>query len=168
MKVLKRSAAKSRVRDGWRQQGLGRPKWAVAPAWANQRESVGAVVRAAKSFQSRVDRNRQESTGIELQRVALRTRFVRLWEVADWSFAPHWHARLLSIPVDSRRFGSSRARRGVNKKRKGLMLVDQRFVLISRTSGDFAPVHGLSTHGKDARPARSPGGRPSIRGPVTP
>ena len=57
---------------------------------------------------------------------------------------------------------------GVNKKCKGLMLVDQRFVLISRTSGDFAPVHELSTHGKDARPARSPGGRPSIRGPVTP
>ena len=57
---------------------------------------------------------------------------------------------------------------GVNKKRKVLMLVDQRFVLISRTSGDFAPVHELSTHGKDARPARSPGGRPSIRGPVTP
>ena len=108
-----RSAAKSRVRDGWRQQGLGRPKWAVAPAWANRREPVDAVVRAAKSFQSRVDRNRQESTGIELQRVALRTRFVRLWEVADWSFAPHWHARLLSIPVDSRRFGSSRARRGL-------------------------------------------------------
>ena len=57
-----RSAAKSHVRDGWRQQGLGRPKWAVAPAWANRREPVGAVVRAAKSFQSRVDRNRQESS----------------------------------------------------------------------------------------------------------
>ena len=25
--ALERSAAKSRVRDGWRQQGLGRPKW---------------------------------------------------------------------------------------------------------------------------------------------
>ena len=108
-----RSAAKSHVRDGWRRQGLGRPKWAVAPACANRREPVGAVVRAAKSFQSRVDRNRQESTGIELQRVALRTRFARLWEVADWSFAPHRHTRLLSIPVDSRRFGSSRARRGL-------------------------------------------------------
>ena len=99
-----RSAAKSRVWDGWRQQGLGSPKWVVAPAWANRREPV---VRAAKSLQSRVDRNRQESTGIELQRVALRTRFARLREVADWSFAPHWHTRLLSIPVDSRRFGSA-------------------------------------------------------------
>ena len=108
-----RSAAKSHVWDGWRQQGLGRPKWAVAPAWANRREPVDAVVRAAKSFQSRVDRNRQESTGIELQRVALRTRFTRLWEVADWSFAPHRHTRLLSIPADSRRFDSSRARRGL-------------------------------------------------------
>ena len=47
-----RSAAKSHVRDGWRQQGLGRPKWAVAPAWANQREPVGAVVRAARSQSS--------------------------------------------------------------------------------------------------------------------
>ena len=78
-----------------------------------EQELIGKTsMRAAKSLQSRVDRNRQESTGIELQRVALRTRFARLWEVADWSFAPHRHTRLLSIPVDSCRFGLRGARRG--------------------------------------------------------
>ena len=86
--------------------------------YTSERSAVKSHIRiergqSSRSFQSRVDRNRQESTGIELQRVALRTRFARLWEVADWSFAPHRHARLPSIPVDSRRFGSSRARRGL-------------------------------------------------------
>ena len=31
------------------------------------------------------------------------------------------------------------------------MPVDKRFVLISRTSSNFAPVHELSTHGRDTR-----------------